>query len=235
MPLTFPAPRAHILPEKSKSCALELGAVDRVEEAYCLNHTIAALPAALVFRVQQWASSRGRNLEERMTREGYGEAYQRGFNLTVRFLVSRGAWRDHASEIAQAAWARGWERLDQLRNEALVLTWVNTIALNLHRGLLRREPLNQVLLEVSDSTEGVNLAAIDVAQVFRLCRPQERDLLEQYMSGATTAEIAERYGVSATAVRIRLLRTRRHLRDRVQTTTAPLTHSQFQLPASQAA
>jgi DNA-directed RNA polymerase specialized sigma24 family protein len=170
-----------------------------------------------------------------MTREGYGEAYQKGFELTVRFLLSRGAWRDHASEIAQAAWARGWERLDQLRNESLVLTWVNTIALNLHRGLLRREPLNQILPEISDWTEGVNLAAIDVAQVFRLCRPHERDLLEQYMNGATTAEIAERYGVSATAVRIRLLRTRRHVRARIEKPSAPPAQNHFELRAPQAA
>jgi len=166
-----------------------------------------------------------------MTREGYGEAYKKGFDLTVRFLLSRGAWRDHAREVAQAAWARGWERLDQLRNESLVLTWVNTIALNLHRGLLRREPLNQVLAEISDCTDGLNLAAIDVAQVFRLCRPRERDLLEQYMCGATTAEIAARYGVSATAVRIRLLRTRRHLRAQVEKRAVP----RFELPTQEAA
>ena len=64
-----------------------------------------------------------------MTREEYGQAYQRGFDLTVRLLLSRGAPRDRAREVAQAAWARGWERLSQLRNESLVVTWVNTIAL----------------------------------------------------------------------------------------------------------
>lgn len=155
-----------------------------------------------------------------MTREGYGQAYQKGFDITVRFLLSRGAWRDNASEVAQAAWVRGWERLHQLRNESLVLTWVNTIALNLHRSVLRREPLNQELQEVTDKTGGVNFAAIDVARIFSLCRPQERDLLEQHMNGATTAEIAERNGVSETAVRIRLLRTRRNLRSKVERRTA---------------
>jgi DNA-directed RNA polymerase specialized sigma24 family protein len=75
-----------------------------------------------------------------LTRERYGEAYQKGFDLTVRFLLSRGAWRDNASEVAQAAWARGWEHLIQLRNERLVLTWVNTIALNLYRSVLRKDP-----------------------------------------------------------------------------------------------
>src|SRR5271154_6222979 len=152
-----------------------------------------------------------------VTREGYGQAYQKGYELTVRFLLSRGAWRDNASEVAQAAWARGWERLDQLRNESLVLTWVNTIALNLYRGVLRREPPNPLSPELRDMTEEINLAAIDVARVFALCRPHQRDLLEQCMNGATTREIAERHGVSETAVRIRLLRTRRHLRSRIQT------------------
>jgi hypothetical protein len=46
-----------------------------------------------------------------MTREEYGTAYQKGYNLTVRFLVSRGLSYDSAQETAQAAWAKGWERL----------------------------------------------------------------------------------------------------------------------------
>ena len=36
-----------------------------------------------------------------MTREEYGAAYQKGFNLTVRFLVSRGLAYDSAQETAQ--------------------------------------------------------------------------------------------------------------------------------------
>src|SRR3984957_17276059 len=71
--------------------------------------------------------------EERMTRDGYGIAYQKGFTLTVRFLLSRGAQREYAMEVAQGAWVRGWERLHQLRDEATVVTWVNTIALNAYR------------------------------------------------------------------------------------------------------
>jgi len=156
-----------------------------------------------------------------MTREGYGQAYQKGFELTVRFLLSRGAWRDNASEVAQAAWARGWERREQLRDESLVLTWVNTIALNLYRSVLRREPLNQLLPDLTLQTDGVNLAAIDVARIFSLCRPHQRELLEQYMNGATTKEIAEQHGVSETAVRIRMLRTRRHVRTRLETRRIP--------------
>ncbi len=158
-----------------------------------------------------------------MTRDGYGQAYKRGFDLTVRFLLSRGVQRDNANEVAQAAWVRGWERLRQLRNESLVVTWVNTIALNVYRSLIRRELVNQTLLEHEDRTAGIDLAAIDIARVLTLCRPSDRLLLEQSINGATTAEIAREKGVSETAIRIRLLRARRDARSHIEKKrTAPL-------------
>ena len=80
-----------------------------------------------------------------MTTEEYGNAYQRGYNLTVRFLVSRGLTYDSAQETAQAAWVKGWERLGQLRDSKMVLTWMNSIALNIHRSFMRREPFLQAL------------------------------------------------------------------------------------------
>lgn len=150
-----------------------------------------------------------------MTRDEYGQAYQRGFELTVRLLLSRGAPRDRAREVAQAAWARGWERLSQLRNESLVGTWVNTIALNVYRSVLRSEPVYQALPELSTKA-GVNLAAIDIARILKICRPCDRVLLEQQMSGVTAEEIARTQGVTETAIRIRLLRARRAARSRVE-------------------
>jgi len=150
-----------------------------------------------------------------MTREEYGQAYQRGFDLTVRLLLSRGVPADRAPEVAQAAWARGWERLVQLRNEGLVVTWVNTIALNVYRNFLRSEPCYQALPEISTKA-GVNLAAIDISRILKFCRPYERLLLEQQMEGATTEEIAREQGVSETAIRIRMLRARRAARARVE-------------------
>jgi DNA-directed RNA polymerase specialized sigma24 family protein len=151
-----------------------------------------------------------------MTREEYGQAYQRGFDLTVRFLLSRGVHRDSANEVAQAAWVKGWERLVQLRNESLVVAWVNTIALNVYRSLIRREPLSQALAEAPDKTVSIDLAAMDIARVLTFCRPSNRLLLEQCMNGVTTAEIAREQGVSETAIRIRLLRARRDARSRVE-------------------
>jgi DNA-directed RNA polymerase specialized sigma24 family protein len=151
-----------------------------------------------------------------MTRDGYGQAYQRGFELTVRFLLSRGLRRDLASEVAQTAWVRGWERRGQLRNEALVATWVNTIALNVYRSQLRNESLTRELPELADRAVAIDLAAIDVARVLNSCGPRDRILLEQYMNGFTMAEIARQHNSTETAVRIRMLRARRAARGRVE-------------------
>src|SRR5271170_3333503 len=153
--------------------------------------------------------------EERMTRDGYGLAYQKGFTLTVRFLLSRGAQREYAMEVAQGAWVRGWERLHQLRDESTVVTWVNTIALNAYRRVMRREAPCQDLPEIP-SPHGIDLAAIDVHRILSYCRPSERVLFEQQMDGATTEEIARQQGVTETAIRIRLLRARRATRSRLE-------------------
>jgi RNA polymerase sigma-70 factor (ECF subfamily) len=107
--------------------------------------------------------------------------------------------------------ARGWERLSQLRNDRLVRIWVNTIALNVYRSVLRREPAYHPLPELSTRAD-VNLAAIDVARILKVCRPCDRALLEQHMGGFTIEEIARNQGATQTAIRIRLLRARRAAR-----------------------
>ena len=146
-----------------------------------------------------------------MTRENYGNAYQRGFERTVRLLVSRGVPRDHANELAQAAWARGWEQLSQLRDETTVTAWINTIALNFYRRLVERQKIT-LPTRITDTTE-IDLAAIDLSRILGRCRPCDRLLLEQHLCGATTKEIAGRQRISETAVRVKLLRARRTARD----------------------
>ncbi|MBC7927472.1 MAG: RNA polymerase sigma factor [Bryobacteraceae bacterium] len=144
-----------------------------------------------------------------MTREEYGQAYQKGFNLTVRFLVSRGLAYDAAQETAQAAWVKGWERLGQLRDSSMVLTWMNSIALNIHRSYIRREPLLQTLPELATPPR-INLAAIDVRRILKTCKTNDRMVLQRhYLEGFKVQEIAQEQGWTETAVRIRLLRARR--------------------------
>jgi DNA-directed RNA polymerase specialized sigma24 family protein len=156
-----------------------------------------------------------------MTREHYGEAYQQGFEKTVRFLVARGASWEQARETAQAAWAKGWERVEQLRNDEVVGAWVNTIALNTHWAMLRREQAHQTESGVRPNRFGTNvteldLAAIDMARILKVCRPEDRALLEQQMQGLTSEDIAQKNGVTETAVRIRVMRARRSARERIE-------------------
>jgi RNA polymerase sigma factor (sigma-70 family) len=152
---------------------------------------------------------------EPMTNEEYGRAYQKGFNLTVRFLVSRGLSYDSALDTAQAAWAKGWERREQLRDPGLVLTWTNSIALNIHRTYLRREPQTQTLPDLQ-APPRMNVAAIDVKRILNSCKPNDRAVLEgHYIEGFKVQEIAQQYGWSETAVRIRLLRARRSVERRL--------------------
>ena len=73
----------------------------------------------------------------------YAEAFKAGYPATRRFLLSRGAALEEAEEIAQAAWVRGWEFRDQLRDPGLVGFWVNSIARNLFRAKFRsKAPLH---------------------------------------------------------------------------------------------
>jgi DNA-directed RNA polymerase specialized sigma24 family protein len=161
-----------------------------------------------------------------MTSNGYGQAYESGFERTVRFLISRGAQGDRAQEIAQAAWVHGLESLCQLRDDNLVIAWVNTIALNTFRRLRRRETAMLPLNIAGRYSVGVvvDLSTIDLQRALSACRPTERALLEKHMCGVSTKEIASDEGVSETAIRIRLHRARRSARSHMQ---HPRAHSQM--------
>ena len=143
-----------------------------------------------------------------LTREAFGAAYERGFNLTVRFLMSRGVPGDEARESAQAAWARGWERRAQLHEEGSIVHWINTIALNLYRSALRKKPLELSPEYWTEKIE-MNLAALDVARILDACRPRDRRLLQAHILGVTDRELATREEVTTTSIRLRMLRARR--------------------------
>ncbi len=71
-----------------------------------------------------------------------------------------------------------------------------------------------------EKTGKIDVAASDVARILQFCRPNDRHLLEQqYVNGVTTEEIAREQGVTETAIRIRLLRARRHARSQVERRT----------------
>jgi DNA-directed RNA polymerase specialized sigma24 family protein len=150
-----------------------------------------------------------------MTQEGYGQAYRTGYSRTVRLLRSRGASQDTAEDVAQAAWLRGWQKLEQLRDEGVVVSWVNGIAINYHRRGSQDQARYQALPDLCGRV-GIDLAPLDAAKILDLCRPRERMLFEQQLGGLTTEEIAKKHGVSPTAIRIRFVRARRAVRAHVE-------------------
>jgi len=151
-----------------------------------------------------------------MTGEEFGNIYQMGHKRTVRFLLSKGASSAAAADIAQSAWLRGWERLSQLRDPKMLLTWINTIALNeFRRHLTREAAFNRARSMVQWTVPAMShahLAAIDVSRILAACSQSDRQLLQAQMHGLTPRELACRHGISETAVRIRFLRARRYAR-----------------------
>ncbi len=147
-----------------------------------------------------------------MTRDEFGAAYQRHFRKTIVFLMSRGLSADAAQETAQAAWTRGWERLAQLRDPSTLSIWMNRLALNLHRSVLRREPEYGELTRDVMAPE-LNVAAIDAQTILARCKARDRRMLRDfYLKGLRLAEIAERNGWRENSARVRLFRARRTAR-----------------------
>jgi|CZKS01.1.fsa_nt_gi DNA-directed RNA polymerase specialized sigma24 family protein len=158
-----------------------------------------------------------------MTTEEYGSAYMKGYVLTARLLVTRGLSWDGAQETAQAAWARGWEKRGQLRDANTLMKWINTIALNIYRSSLRREPFLQDIPEIAAPPEG-HLAAIDVQLILQTCKKKDRIVLESYyLEDSKPEEIARAQGSTVTAIRLRLLRARRGLAKTLTIVSRPTT------------
>ena len=157
-----------------------------------------------------------------LSREDYAHAYKEGYSKTVRFLASSGAPLDLAEEVAQAAWARGWERLNQLRHAQALYFWVNSIAKNLLRSNFRRQQLSSELLETSLVINPLESEPIDARRMFEGCTESERQLLQlYYVEGFTSQELSGTLGLSAVGVRVRLTRLKKLLVGRMNLEVAP--------------
>lgn len=153
------------------------------------------------------------NNQSGISEEEFATAYRRGYQLTVRFLLGRGVPGGRAEETAQAAWARGWERRDNLRDSRVVVAWVNTIALNIFRNWYRKKKEDSELPHDVAQPSYSRSAKVDVELSLSCCSEEDRRLLrEYYMEGYTSAELAKRRRCSPVAVRVRLMRARRAIK-----------------------
>lgn len=146
-----------------------------------------------------------------MERDQYGEAYKTGYGATRRFLLAHGAPIEDAEEIAQAAWVRGWEYREQLREPGMLGFWVNSIARNLFRARFRG-PLN-VPLDGLNPSYSMDLDVIELRRLLDRCTGRDRSLLQRNLEGYSAEEIAVDAGITSTGIRVRLLRIRQALRE----------------------
>lgn len=147
-----------------------------------------------------------------MTPEAFGIAYEKGFASTIGFLLYRGARREEAEELAQAAWARGWEARAQLKEESRVLAWVNSIAYrnlcNARRRGGRFAELMEACAAAVSGSERVR-ARVDCDKLLSLCEGLDRKLMvERYVEERDMSDVAARSGMTEVAVRVRLHRCR---------------------------
>jgi DNA-directed RNA polymerase specialized sigma24 family protein len=145
-----------------------------------------------------------------MDRATFGNAYRNGYSATRRFLLAGGAPVDDAEEIAQAAWVRGWEYRDQLRDPAMVGFWVNSIARNLFRARFRGP--SPMPIEATHPSYTMDMETLELARLLDRCPRRDRTLLEQNLAGYSAEEIARDAGITSTGIRVRLLRIRNSLR-----------------------
>lgn len=143
----------------------------------------------------------------------YAAAFETGYPATRRFLLSRGAAIDEAEEIAQAAWVRGWEFRDQLRDPGLVGFWVNSIARNLFRAKFRSKITAP--MEGVEAPYWMDLEEIEVRRLLERCSGRDRQLLKRSLEGYSAEEIAKDEGITSTGIRVRLLRIRQSLRSKL--------------------
>lgn len=164
--------------------------------------------------------------------DAFSELFRRHYP-TIRRTCAR-KLRDlrEADEIAQAAFVRAYERLDQCGGERRFGAWVQVIANNLCIDHLRAsarttpvdEPIDESVFTPGHSPEDALLNAEQAALIKRALESlpdRQRDVVvARDVDGRRPPEIAAALGLSLGAVDSLLLRARRRLAASVQSMTA---------------
>jgi RNA polymerase sigma-70 factor (ECF subfamily) len=127
--------------------------------------------------------------------------------------------RDQADEAAQEAVLQAMLGLGRLREPERFGSWLVGIGLNVCRHLLRRRPpvwlLPEAPADPGELAEAAETAARVRAAVAALPAGQRRAVTLFYLAGLSQREVAAVLGVDASAVKARLHKARRTLRERL--------------------
>ncbi len=154
-----------------------------------------------------------RNADERAFRDLYRRHTPRLYQFVLRVL---GGDEPEAEDVVQETWIRAVEGLREFRWDANLSTWLSGIALNLCRGLFRRQ--DRKWLEIREDMEpivppGLEHERIDLEEAITKLPPGYRTVLVLHdVEGYTHEQIAGQLAVSVNTSKSQLSHARRTLR-----------------------
>lgn len=157
-----------------------------------------------------------------MTREDEFDALFREGHVAILHYLQRRVAAEDAADIAAEVFLVAWRRIDAIPDDAPLL-WLYGVAhralANHRRGLRRRDRLAAELgaaLRAATPADEPPASVVLVREALAALPFADRELLTlSVWEGLTAAEIARVVGSTAGAVRVRLHRARRRLRDAV--------------------
>lgn len=160
----------------------------------------------------------------------FGELYTRYYENVYAYCLRFTHDREGALDIAQEAFLRAAERIAQLRSPRLFAGWLFRIVRNECIDYLKDRNENVPLAQAESTLNDKNggpfslspaeekeqlLNALQAA--LKEADESSRALLkEKYFEGLPISELQQRYGLSESAVKMRLARARKHIRARIK-------------------
>lgn len=119
-----------------------------------------------------------------------------------------------AEDATQSAWIKAWQKLDQVRDATKVRSWLVAVAANEARQIARRRKRSPRETALPSYGSDVDPRLADLATVLARLGPDDRRLLSlRYVAELSSDEIGRSAGISAGAVRHRLMRLLARLRE----------------------
>jgi RNA polymerase sigma-70 factor, ECF subfamily len=168
--------------------------------------------------------------------DAFGELYQRYQLKSYRTALRILRHQQDAEDVVQRAFQRAFVSLEAFREDSTFSTWLTRVVINEALMLLRqrrmREPHHEGSVDTSKEDGGVQIADGRPTPEDVLCENEQRDKLREAIAklrkslrvvvlhrdveGLTSAETAERLGLSISAVKARTFHARRFLKKHLE-------------------
>jgi len=194
-------------------------------------NTIDGMPhvaANADLRDESWLVARAKSGHE----DAFGELYQRYQLKSYRTALRILRHQQDAEDVVQRAFQRAFVGLEAFREDSTFSTWLTRVVINEALMLLRqrrtREPLHEGSVDASKDEGGVEIADDGPTPEEILCENERHATLRQAIAklrkslrvvvlhrdveGLTSAETAQRLGLTVSAVKARTFHARRFLK-----------------------